>query len=76
MAILCPWIPIRDPNMHGVYRDASNGRRAEVVRAYAGDWRLFAFSDGAPTRDTGEKSQFDNRSSAMRAATRWLQSND
>ncbi len=39
------WLRVREPNLYG-YRATLGPYTAEVVRAYAEDWRVFVYTDG------------------------------
>ena len=60
--------PITEAYVHGVTATVGN-RKAEVIRAYAGEWHAFLYQDGQMLRGEG---QSVSRSEAMRQAKAFL----
>lgn len=64
--------PIQDPYMHGVEAE-HNFRHVEVVRAYAGDWRIFAKIKGYTCKQCPEiKDTYPSKGAALKDARAFL----
>ena len=61
------WQRITDAGLHGVFTTIGD-RRIEVVRAYAGDWRIYVYRDGKAER--GEDTHYPTIGAAKAAAAR------
>jgi len=63
------WKGITVPYMHGIVTEHGN-RKAEVVRAYQGEWLTFHYTDGRMER--GENTKYPTMAAAKRIATNWI----
>lgn len=65
------WKDIREQYLYGI-RAEHNGRTAEVVQAYEGEWLAFL----APKAPTGKKAEYLPFADAKKIARNWLLGKD